>query len=171
MKERPTYMLVLFYLFVIFILVLFIHHGNALGFEINHVAIELLKVSEGCVLEVYSDPESGDPIIGYGHNLKYGITEDMAFYILLKDIERAEEELMAIFPAYNFFSKERKAALIDMIHAMGMNRFLTFKKMIKAINSSSWKKASKECIKSKWGNKYKTRSKRVSRLMVIDNER
>ena len=99
---------------------------------------------EGLRLKPYYCP-AGKLTIGVGRNIEdNGISEDEALYLLQNDIERCVDELREIFDNFDMFDENKKTALIDIIFQLGKPRFLTFKKMIKAIKNEDWQLASKE---------------------------
>lgn len=110
-----------------------------------------LKEHEGLVLKPYKCPV-GKLTIGYGHNLEdNGLTKTACEYILFEDIKEAKRNLYAVFTKdfFDTLKDNQKIALIDMMFNLGLSKFLTFKKFIKAVKERNWDKASVEMIHSK----------------------
>ena len=113
--------------------------------------LQQIKEHEGLVLKPYKCPV-GKLTIGYGHNLEdNGLSQSVCEYILIEDIEEAKRNLYAIFTKdfFNTLKDQQKIALIDMMFNLGLSKFLTFKKFIKAVKERNWDKASVEMIHSK----------------------
>ena len=113
--------------------------------------LDQIKEHEGLVLKPYKCPV-GKLTIGYGHNLQdNGLSQSACEYILIEDIEEAKKNLYAVFTKdfFNSLKDNQKIALIDMMFNLGLSKFLTFKKFIKAVKERNWDKASVEMIHSK----------------------
>ena len=126
---------------------------------------KLLIKHEGLKLKPYICP-AGKLSIGVGRNIEdNGISKDEAMYLLENDIKRCEKELREIFPKYDELPENVKIGLIDMIFNMGKPKFLTFKKMIRAIKERDFKKAAKEAKNSRWCEQVKSRCEDVYELL------
>lgn len=110
--------------------------------------LDYIKKNEGLRLKPYVCP-AGKLTIGYGHNLDNPISEEVAELILIDDLHVVLMDLVSIFPN-NIFSVNRYVALLDLMFNLGKSRFLTFKKMIRAINEEDWDKAADELLDSKY---------------------
>ena len=113
--------------------------------------LDQIKEHEGLVLKPYKCPV-GKLTIGYGHNLQdNGLSQSACEYILIEDIEEAKKNLYAVFTKdfFNSLKDNQKIAIIDMMFNLGLSKFLTFKKFIKAVKERNWDKASVEMIHSK----------------------
>ena len=127
---------------------------------------KLLILNEGLRLKPYYDTV-GKLTIGVGRNLTdNGITEDEAMYMLENDIKRAVQDLQRIFINFNDYDEHVKAVLIDMMFNLGFNRFMTFKKFIKAIKEGDLETAAKEMIVSKWARQVKSRAERDRDILL-----
>ncbi len=129
--------------------------------------VERLKKDEGSVLIgdrhiMYKD-KYGYPTIGYGRNLKKGISEVEAMILLNSDINEAIGIARDIFPNFDSFDDVRQEALINIIYNLG-NRFRKFVNTIEYIRSGDWEKAAEEVLDSKWAriDVGKSRSKFIS---------
>ena len=110
-----------------------------------------LKKHEGLVLKPYKCT-ANKLTIGYGHNLEdNGLSKLACEFILYEDIEEAKRNLYAVFTKdfFDDLKDKQKIALIDMMFNLGLSKFLTFKKFIKAVKEKNWDKASVEMIHSK----------------------
>lgn len=90
----------------------------------------------------HASVEGGTDTIGYGHkltgaeiraskiygiNYKEGLTDEMATYIMRKDVEVAEEDADRLFPGYADVSSDVYKLLTDMSYNMGGSRLSKFK--------------------------------------------
>jgi len=111
--------------------------------------VDFIKKVEGLKLKPYKDI-NGNLTIGYGRNLDdRGITKEEAEILLFTDLAFAEYELREIFNDYDYYPVEVKIVLTSMMFNLGKNRFLTFKKFIKAIKEKDYKKAIIELFNSR----------------------
>lgn len=144
--------------------------------------IQRLVFHEGCVQHVYICP-AGYKTIGVGRNIKKnpltaeeervcgdwknGITKNAAFYLLRNDINRVLTECRKKIPFYNNLDSERQYALLDMTFQMGINGVLRFKKMLSAMGTGNWDKASYECLDSNYAKQTPKRAKRIAETIRI----
>ena len=132
-------------------------------------AIKLIKKHEGFSQYPYKDTV-GKITIGYGRNLNdVGISKREAELMLENDIYKAIIDLLDIFNNFYDFPENVQIALIDMIYNLGKTRFLTFKKMIKALKEKDYKRASQEAQDSKWCKQVKNRCKEIVKLFYKGN--
>lgn len=123
------------------------------------------KRFEGLRLKPYLCP-AGKWTCGYGHNLEdNGITEEIAVKMLDTDLKNAEKEISAKFPRYNRLNEARQFVLVDMTFNMGINRVMTFKKMLSALAKGEYPTAAKEMLDSKWARQVGNRAKILSEIM------
>ncbi|MBN1104739.1 MAG: glycoside hydrolase family protein [Deltaproteobacteria bacterium] len=115
----------------------------------NQAAMDLIKRQEGLRLKPYRDTE-GVLTIGYGRNLEEGITLEEAAFLFLNDFYRAQGTVMNLFPDWVEWDEQRLSAMISMMYNLGLPRFLTFEKMIAAIEAGDWARAAAEMRDSKW---------------------
>ncbi len=126
---------------------------------------EFILLNEGYRNKPYKDIY-GNITIGIGRNLTgKGLKDYEVEYLFQNDIDDAINDLVKIFKDnFYLFPEPIKIGLIDMMFNMGINRFKTFKKMIKALNEFDFEKASYEIENSKWCNQVKSRCNRVKKL-------
>lgn len=126
---------------------------------------EMTKKFEGVSLKMYKCP-AGKWTIGVGHNIEdNGITEDMADYILERDLREAEIQVRTKFPTYYKLNEARQFVLVDLCFNIGINRFLTFKKMLAALVKGDYHTAAIEMQDSKWYRQVGNRGKILCEIM------
>jgi lysozyme len=123
-----------------------------------------LKKCEGYNPKPYLDTV-GKLTIGWGRCLdSVGISIDEAQLMLDNDIKTATKELEK-HSWYLTQPENVKTALINMCFNMGISRLLGFKRMIAALISKDYTKASLEALNSKWANQVGDRARDVA-LMI-----
>ena len=130
--------------------------------DLNKLTNEL-KRDEGLRLKPYYDT-MGVLTIGYGRSLEKGITEAEATYLLSNDIQSAIEDASK-FEWFEGLSPVRKHVILNMIFNLGLGRFKTFKKMIRAIEISYFKRAALELLDSRYANQVGNRALRLSKML------
>ena len=129
--------------------------------------IDDLKRDEGFRHFPY-ECSAGKLTIGYGRNLAKGISHAEAEILLLNDISDAEEDLKQVLPDAELLGETRYRALVNMVYNLGINRFIGFKKMLKAINDGDFDRAADEMLDSLWHNQVGQRAERLADLMRND---
>jgi lysozyme len=139
-----------------------------------------LKEEEAVCNKMYPCP-AGKNTIGCGHNCdaiplppdmqnfldKNGyITNAMIDALLEMDIDRAEADARKLFPEFDDLTKNRQAAIVDLIFNMGLGTFSKFKKTIGAIRQHNWDAAAANLQKSKWYAQVKSRGPKVVGLIL-----
>lgn len=131
---------------------------------INDGFLEWIKKCEGFNDFPYLDT-TGKVTIGYGRNLDAkGISIDEAELLLKNDINDTVKELHN----QSWFlplPPDVQRAMINMCFNLGLPRFLTFKKMIAALNAKDYTKAAQEILDSKWASDVGQRAKDVAVLV------
>jgi lysozyme len=123
------------------------------------------KRFEGLRLFPYKCP-AGKLTIGYGHNIEdNGITEEIAVKLLDNDLMAAEREVRAKFSSFNKLNEARQFVLVDLCFNIGINRFLTFKKMLAALAKGEYHTAARELQDSKWYRQVGNRGKILCEIM------
>ena len=75
--------------------------------------------------------------------------EDVALCLLKSDVSIAFEDAVTIYgERYLSFPRDVKVAVLDMLFNLGFNKYLKFKKHIKAIFAGDYEKAAEEVVKS-----------------------
>lgn len=142
--------------------------------------ISRLLIHEGIRLEPYKCP-TGYWTIGVGRNLetnplnaeekrkcgdlKSGIDEHAAFFLLSNDITRAEKDCQKHISFWKRLDDERQYALIDMCFNLGISGLLKFKKMLGEMEIGNYRGAAKECLNSKYARDVGKRAERIAKTI------
>ncbi len=127
--------------------------------------IKLLITHEGLRLKPYRDTR-GKLTIGVGRNLDdVGITEEEAIYLLKNDIKRVLDFLKERLPYWNGLTETRKMALVDMCFNLGPGGFLSFKRMLAALERGDYEQAAREMLDSRWARQVGRRAEELAEMM------
>lgn len=130
--------------------------------------ISLIKKHEGYRDKLYQCT-SGKSTIGYGRNIEdNGISKDEANLMLSNDIRECEKTLKSQFDFFEDLSEVRQAVLVNMMFNLGWPRLSKFKKMITAIYSKDYERASAEMLDSRWARQVGNRAVELSDMMASD---
>lgn len=130
----------------------------------NPQLVDLMIHHEGLRYKPYLCTR-GKITIGVGRNLSTnGLTRDEVFYLLNNDLDRCIKEA-EMFKWYLDLSDPRKIVIISMLFNMGLERFLTFKKMIAAMEISDYDKAANEMLASEWSGQVGRRAVELALIM------
>jgi lysozyme len=133
-----------------------------------HSIEDQLILHEGLRLKPYRCTE-GKLTIGVGRNLDdRGINKAEALYMLDTDINLVKGALG--YQWYHDMDPVRKKVIIDMVFNLGLNGFLQFQKMIKALQTGDYLTASKEMLDSKWANQVGSRAVRLSKMLMTGED-
>jgi GH24 family phage-related lysozyme (muramidase) len=101
--------------------------------------------------------------IGVGWNLDDNpLPPEVIDLMLTISIKRAEYSVKRIFPEYEGYSRNRKAALINALFNIGEGGFLKFRNTIRHIRAGSWHEAARHLRLSLWARQVqKSRSERI----------
>ena len=137
-----------------------------------------LRRDEGCKYSIYKCT-AGKPTFGIGHMVK---TDDPEFgaptgtFVMpmrveeafSEDVKTAVKDCHTVFDDFFSFPEEVQKILGNMMFQLGINRFLTFKKLILAIDDSNWNLAADEMRDSLWNKQTPARSERlIARMQNI----
>ena len=126
--------------------------------------IEQIKQDEGLRLNPY-ECTSGKLTIGYGRNLEdCGITEEEATIMLHNDLIQIIKQMQS-WDWIETLNEERQSVLIQMVYQIGFAGVRKFKKMIHAMKSQDYHKASIEMLDSLWAKQTPQRAKRLAKQM------
>jgi len=144
-----------------------------------HVAATMLRLHEGLKLVVYKCI-NGFRSIGYGHNIDANglppaiadrlnaggkITLADAEALLDAGIQRAENDCRRLFPRFEGFSDQRKAALIDWLFNVGRGTAQKFTDSIHFINTGQWEQAADAMLKSRWAQQVGKRAVTITDMV------
>ncbi len=119
---------------------------------------------EGLKLTPYRCP-AGKLTIGCGRNLDdNGISEQEAMYLFYNDLARTHDDLRSNLPVYSQLSSPRQMALIDMCFNLGLPGFLSFKKMLAALERGDYQQAAAEMLDSGWARQVGQRAMDLAEL-------
>lgn len=108
----------------------------------------------------------GNITIGIGYNLSSrGLKDEWINNQYDEDVNYFYRKLDSDFPWFKNLSEARKIVLIDMCF-MGYKKFLTFKKMLSALERGDYLKAAEEILNSDWAKEVKGRAQEDYDLMV-----
>ena len=126
-----------------------------------------IMLYEGFSSTKYACAVSGHALQGYGRNVKNKktpavVTEHTADRWLTQDIEKCMEDLDEKLPWWRHHSAVRRAAMIDLVYNMGIDRLLTFKEFLSNMRRGRYTEASR-CLKnSKYARQTGVRAREVS---------
>ena len=125
---------------------------------------EELERDEGLRLKPYRC-SAGKLTIGFGRNLEdVGLSEVEARILLDGDIERALY-LCKKQDWFNALDGVRQRVIVNMAFNLGMPRLLQFKKMISALKSHDYKRASMELLDSLYARQVGARADRLAAML------
>lgn len=125
---------------------------------------EQLIKHEGLRLKPYRD-SVGKLTIGIGRNLEdVGITQAEAMVMLDTDIRRVIDDSNRL-SWYGNLDIVRQDVVLNMLLNLGLPRFSTFKKLIAALSSQNYTKASQEMLDSKWAQQVGIRAQELAKQM------
>jgi lysozyme len=85
--------------------------------------------------------------------------------LLEADIDDAISNCLSIFPNFDNLSDVRQRVLVDMMFNLGEVRFRGFKRLIAAVKSGDYERASQEMEASKWHTQVKSRAQTLETMM------
>lgn len=110
------------------------------------------------------NPFSADELQLVG-NWRQGISQAAAMQLLQNDVERLLKNLASRLDFWPRLDDERQYALLDMAFQMGMGGLLKFCKMLAAIREQNWDEASRQCLDSDYGRRYRKRAHEIAALL------
>lgn len=130
---------------------------------------EHLESEEGKRHELYKD-HLGNLTIGIGRALNQNpLDDEEVYFLLLKDIKRAEEIMDKLFPGiWRNWPLQKQIAIAGMAFQLGGDGLSKFRKMVQALRVEDWETASKEALDSLWAKQTPNRAKRVAGMIRGD---
>jgi len=127
---------------------------------------ELVKANEGYCASPYLDT-AGLTTIGYGWCIdRRPTTRDEAALILATQLNDTIELLIEYCPWFETLDPVRQAVLVDMAFNLGLKGLLSFRRTLISIRDGRYADAARQMLESKWASQVKTRSQRLSRMML-----
>ena len=110
---------------------------------------------------------AGKLTIGFGRNLEdRGIAPAEALYLLDADVDVTVSELDRAMPWWARLSHVRRLVLADMHYNLGLEKLRGFRRMLAALQSGNYEKASDEMLDSKWArHDVPRRAARLAQMM------
>lgn len=129
---------------------------------------QMLIIMEGCKTSAYKD-HLGYLTIGVGRLIDArkggGLSKDEIDLLLSNDVNQCIMELEHHLPYFKQLTEYQQEALIYMVFQLGIDGFMNFKKMLKALESNDLINVEREIINSKWNEQTPTRSRIVIDLL------
>jgi lysozyme len=111
----------------------------------------------------YSDTV-GKLSIGIGYNLSdRGLSDEWINSQYQQDVDYFHKQL-STFPWFEKLNNDRQIVLVDMCF-MGFKKLLSFKKMIRQLESGDYDFAAEEMLDSKWAQQVGERAKTLAKAM------
>lgn len=129
-----------------------------------------LKRHEGYRRRPYKDTK-GILTIGFGRNLiDNGINREEADHLLDNDIRETLMVCATKIKQYEQFPEEVQEVVVNMCFNMGINRLLTFKKMLAAMRARDFKTAAVELMDSNYATQVGRRANELAEILeeIID---
>lgn len=113
---------------------------------------------------VYKD-HLGNDTVGCGRLVSRGFSQDEVDLMLQNDIRDSMKDLDRNIPWWRSLPEPKMRALTNMVHNLGINRFLGFKRMLAAMEAGDFNEAASQALDSKWSNQVGERAKRIAALI------
>lgn len=124
---------------------------------------EILKQQEGFRSHIYEDTV-GVPTIGYGTNLKDGITEAQASLLARCEVTTNRMKLLE-YDWFLILDSVRQDVIENMAYNMGIDGVLGFHMMINAIERMDWEAAADQMLNSEWAGQVGQRAVALAAFM------
>jgi len=133
---------------------------------------KLLELNERREKHVYPDSRR-ILTIGVGRNVDAdrggpGLRDKEIDFLLANDIDENKRDLARVLPWFPYVSEVHQAVLIDMLHNLGLSRFLKFKLFLQAMRQHDWPKAAQEMRNSLWWTQVKDRAPRLEKMVLYN---
>ena len=122
---------------------------------------ERLRAEEGFRAHTYTD-SVGVLTIGYGTNLKAGITEPQGACLLRVAATANLQTFATLWPPYGAMPFPVQVELADMAYQLGPGRAHGFTKMLGHLAAGEWDAAADEALASKWNDETPARAERAA---------
>ena len=136
-----------------------------LVFNTDSVADQLSK-EEGYQRYVYLD-HLGYETIAYGRciaeGVGYGIDEEEARYLLMRDIDRVKRSCADAFDFWEDVSPNIRETIVMLVFQMGLAGYQKFTKHLRAIADKNFDEAAAQLLDSKFAKQTPARAKRMAK--------
>ena len=122
--------------------------------------VSKIKVEEGFSATIYRDTQRIISI-GYGTNLREGITKVEGELLLRERLKQAQHGIAEAWKPFKNQTLKIRSALTDMSYQLGVHGVLEFKDMLTALAVKDYRKAAQAAENSKWFRETPNRAKRV----------
>ena len=124
-----------------------------------------LVLHEGRKNFPYTD-SIGKLTIGIGYNLTdRGVSDHWIDHQFMQDIQYFHDQLSQL-SFWSQLNDDRQVILIDMAF-MGWKKFMSFKRMLGALEREDYQLAADEMLDSKWASQVGNRAKQLSNGMIL----
>jgi len=140
----------------------------------DSLLISELRRDEGVRYSPYKD-SMGILTVGVGHNLAvkpihigwtYPLTDAQVNQLLAEDLAEVFAELDDHLPWWRNLSYARQRVVANMTFNLGMEKLLTFKNTVAAIQKGQWQNAATGMLLSKWAKQVGARANRLADMML-----
>lgn len=107
----------------------------------------------------------GNPSIGVGRNLRRGLRQDEIDLMRDNDVRQASIDLAHALPWTSQLDALRREVLVEMVFNIGVEKLLTFKKMLSACAAGDYVTASAEMKASLWAGQVGARATELAAIM------
>ena len=104
--------------------------------------------------------------IGIGHNLEEGLSEKSISAIFKEDVNNVCVDLEREIPWWKELDDVRQRVLANMCFNLGINRLLSFRKFLDAVQNKKYLQASEEMMNSLWAKQVGIRAARLEHMMM-----
>lgn len=126
---------------------------------------DLLVKYEGLKLKPYRCTE-GKMTIGVGRNLEdVGVSKQESDMLLDNDIARIRGDSDRELVWFSALSEPRKDVILLMLFQLGLTRFRTFRRFLRAMDRKDYDLAAKEMLDSDWAKQTPKRVKELAEMM------
>jgi lysozyme len=132
--------------------------------------VRQLRLHEGERLKLYRCT-AGKLTIGVGRNLEdRGISREESAYLLLNDVQEAEQTLAKALPWFTQLDDVRQRVLIDMAFNLGAQGLLEFRRTLEAVRTGRYQQAATMMLESRWAGQVGQRAQRLSQMMATGTD-
>ena len=128
-------------------------------------AAQDIKRFEGWRSKIYYD-QFGTPTIGWGRNLKEGISKEEGQRMFEQDLKTAVQVCHKVVDDFEDHPGSVKRGLVNMAFELGEDKFSEFKIMLEALRHGEYVKAGEEVLKSDFGDEVTGRAEYIAHLIA-----